>query len=121
VLRDVAGDALELQARISLSTAAAAGLRVRASAAGEEGVEIRFDGVALYVAGTAAALPAGRREISLRLFLDKSVLEVFADDDRIAVTRIISPPAEHVAIALFAEGGTARFDTLDSWQMKSIW
>jgi sucrose-6-phosphate hydrolase SacC (GH32 family) len=121
VLRDVAGDALELQARISLSTAAAAGLRVRASASGEEGVEIRFDGVALYVAGTVAALPAGRREISLRLFLDKSVLEVFADDDRIAVTRIISPPAEHVAIALFAEGGTARFDTLDSWQMKSIW
>ena len=84
--------------------------------------EIRFDGAMLSVAGTVVALPAGARtELDVRVFLDKSVLEVFADKDRIAVTRIVYPPAEDVAVALFAEGGTAHFTPLDIWRMNSIW
>ena len=69
-----------------------------------------------------AALPAGpERALDLHIFLDKCVLEVFASDGRVAMTRIVYPPLEDQAVALFAEGGAAHVDRLDAWRMKGIW
>lgn len=121
-LDGVAGDALELQATITLDTAAAAGLRLAAAHDGSEGIEIGFDGEALHVAGCAVPLPAGpRRTVEVRVFLDRSVLELFADDGRIAVTRVVDPPLAGQAVALFAAGGTAQVAVTGIWPLRSIW
>jgi beta-fructofuranosidase len=122
VVPGVAGDALEVQLSLDLQRAAAAGLRVRSSGDGQRGVDVRWDGATLTVAGCAVPLPAdARRELVLQVFLDKSLLEVFADGGRVVLTRIIDPPQEDGAVEVFAEGGTAQFGGIDVWQMKGIW
>jgi beta-fructofuranosidase len=132
VVPGVAGDALEIQLSLRMEPAegsgllmeraAAAGLRVRSSGDGGSGVEIRWDGTTLTVAGCSAELPADPGcELSLHVFLDKSLLEVFANGGRVAMTRIIYPPAEDLAVEIFAEQGTAFVDSIDIWKMNGIW
>jgi sucrose-6-phosphate hydrolase SacC (GH32 family) len=89
---------------------------------GQGGVEIRWDGAALTVAGVPVELPAGpERSLDLHIFLDKSILEVFADGGRVAMTRVVYPAAGDQAVAVFAEGGAAHIARLDAWQMQGIW
>lgn len=122
VLPAIHGDALELQLTLQLGSASAAGLRLRCGSDGQRGVEIRWDGAELTVAGVPVALPAGpERAVELHIFLDKCVLEVFAGDGRVAMTRIVYPPLEDQNVALFAEGGAAHVARLDAWAMKGIW
>ena len=128
----VAGDTLEIKLSLRMEPpagsglrrerAAAAGLRVRSSGDGQRGVEIRWDGSTLTVAGCAAALPAEPgSKLTLDVFLDKSLLEVFANGGRVAMTRIMYPPAADLAVEVFAEQGTAYVNALDVWEMKGIW
>jgi beta-fructofuranosidase len=121
-LTDVASDTFELQVRFDRGDAQTVGLRVRCSADGERGVEIRYTEQTLYVAGTEVVLPLAAHEpLELHLFLDKSVLELFVNDGRVAVTRVIYPPEGDLGIEFFAEGGTAQVTTLDLWEMGTIW
>lgn len=122
VLSCASGDAVEIKVALLLATARAAGLRVRSSCAGKQGVDIHWTGSTLTVAGSTIALPESQhREIELQIFLDKSVLEVFVGGGLAALTRIINPPEEDLGIYLFAEGSGARMKTFDLWQMNSIW
>ncbi len=128
----VSGDALEIQATLRLEPpsgsglrmkrAAAAGLRVRSSGDGQRGVEIRWDGAKLAVAGCSVDLPADAgSELTLDVFLDKSLLEVFANGGRVAMTRVVYAPADDLAVEVFSEQGTTYVDRIDVWEMKGIW
>ena len=132
VVPGVSGDALEIQATLRLEPpeesglrmkkAAAAGLRVRSSGDGHRGVEIRWDGARLSVAGCSVDLPAEvGSELTLDIFLDKSLLEVFANGGRVAMTRVVHAPAEDLAVEVFSEQGTTYVDRIDVWKMKGIW
>jgi sucrose-6-phosphate hydrolase SacC (GH32 family) len=56
--------------------------------------------------------------LKLRVFVDKSVLEVFANEGRQAVMRRIYPTREDsVAVRLFSTGGPAHVATLEAWEM----
>ena len=121
VLPDIAGDALEIQLSLHLGVADAAGVRLRCAGDGKGGVELRWDGSVLTVAGTAVALPAGpERQLDLHIFLDRCVLEVFADGGRSTVTRIVYPQDEDQSVAIFATGGAAHFQSIDVWPLHSI-
>ncbi len=122
VVPEASGNALEIQTTLRLGRAVAAGLRVRSSGDGQRGVEIRWDGVNLTVAGISVALAANAdRELSLQVYLDKCILEVFADGGRVAMTRIVQAPAEDMAVEVFAEQGAAHIFNLDVWPMNGIW
>jgi sucrose-6-phosphate hydrolase SacC (GH32 family) len=49
------------------------------------------------------------------------VLELFVNDGRTAVTRVIYPRRHDQVIELVAEQGTAQVISMDLWEMKSIW
>jgi beta-fructofuranosidase len=57
--------------------------------------------------------------LKLRVFVDKSVVEVFANDGRQAVMRRIYPSrADSVGVKLFSVGGSATASpTLEAWEM----
>ncbi|OUU10071.1 MAG: hypothetical protein CBB94_06035 [Gammaproteobacteria bacterium TMED34] len=55
--------------------------------------------------------------LKLRVFIDKSVVEVFANQ-RQAVARIIYPSKGSVGVSLFAEGGNAKVHSLNAWQLS---
>jgi len=123
LLADIQSNSLELQVVIEPDDAKTVGLTIGHSQAGQQGVAIRYDGQNLEVAGVPVPFKLSETEkaLKLHLFLDRSVLEVFANDGRVCVTRVIDPPAQDSSIELFATGGRARFKSIEAWEMNSIW
>ena len=117
------GDTIEIMAEFEPENARTFGLRVRCSEAGEGGVVLRCDGKSLNVAGTEVPDVFGgeRKILKLHVFLDRSVMEVFINDGRKAVTRVIYPGEDDVNIAIFAEDGDLTLKSIDVWEMKPIW
>lgn len=121
LLAEIAGDALEIQALFQ-PQAGAVVLRLRRSADGERAVEIRYDGATLNVLGTSVPFTLNDDEpLKLHVFLDKSVLELFVNGGRVAVTRLVDAPAEDQGIELVGQNGSVDVISLDIWTMSPIW
>jgi beta-fructofuranosidase len=122
-LLNIKGDTLEIQIIIEPGDAATVGLKVRRSDDGRQAVLIAYDGQTLNVAGTYLpfSLTETEKQLELYLFLDKSVLEVFANGGRASITRIIYPSAADLGIEIFATNGSARVESLDIWEMNPVW
>ncbi len=121
LVTEVQGDALEIQALLQ-PNAGTVTLRTRRSADGERAVEITYDGAFLDLLGTRVPLVLSDDEpLKLHLFLDKSVLELFVNGGRIAVTRLLDVPVDDLGIELVVRDGAATVISLDIWTMRSIW
>jgi len=57
------------------------------------------------------------RPVELRVFVDKSVIEVFADDRQAICRRVYPGQKDSLGTVLFSEGGTATFSTVHAWEM----
>lgn len=136
-LPEVSGDALELRLELDPADGGRSGIAVRRSPDGAEQTRIMYDSAArqLIVDRSRASHDGETDRTShvaplelspgeparLRIFLDRSVIEVFANE-RVSITSRIYPTrTDSVAVALLAEGGDARLSTLDAWRMRSIW
>ena len=96
---------------------------MRRSDDGSRAITISYDGQTLDVAGTAVPLKlaADGEQLTLHVFLDKTVVEVFANGGRECVTKVIYTPEQDLGLELFATGGRAMVRSLDVWQIKPIW
>lgn len=130
-LEGVAGDACELAVELRPGTARQCGVRVRASAGGEEQTLLYHDAEARELVFDATRSGGdGRRVVEraplalrdgeplrLRVFIDRSVVEVFAND-RQAITRRVYPVrTDSLGVALFARGGTAKVEAAQGWTL----
>jgi len=132
----VHGKALEIKADLRLGSAEQAGLKVR-TGNGEETV-IGYDAQAdeLYVDRTRsgradfsrdfpgvqrAPLAARHGKVHLRILVDWSSVEVFADGGRRVITDQVFPSADSDGVELFADGGSATLDSLKIRQLRSSW
>lgn len=122
VLAGVQGDTLEVLAEIEPGKATEVGLRLRRSDGGKKFVAVTFDGKRLHVAGLDVPfqLLPGERSLRLHVFLDHSVLEVYAND-RACITRVIQVEKDERGVEVFARGGLARFKQVQCWPLGSIW
>ncbi len=86
------------------------------------GVDVSFNGTELKVLDAVAplALAPGQRILKLRIFIDRSVLEVFANDT-VCVTKIISPLKAEATLELRATDGRATARHVEVWPIKTIW
>ena len=64
--------------------------------------------------------PLASKPLELRVFLDRSVLEVYAGN-RLCVTRVIPAGPAQEGVEIWARGGAANLKSLESWPMSSIW
>jgi beta-fructofuranosidase len=136
VLPEVRGDALELAVELAPAPEGLCGIIVRQTSDGAEQTRIYYDATLrqLIVDRTqssldlttdrnlhVAPLALGPDELlRLHIFLDRSVLEVFANE-RVSITSRIYPTrADSLGVALLAEQADARLLSLDAWQMRSI-
>ena len=132
----VRGKSLEIKAVLRLDDAERAGLKVR-TGGGEETV-IGYDAEAseLYVDRTRAGrsdfsrdfpgvqrapLAARHSKVRLRILVDWSSVEVFADHGQTVITDQIFPAATSDGVELFAEGGSARVKSLKIRPLRSSW
>ncbi len=59
----------------------------------------------------------GTELLRLRVLVDKSVVEVFANDRQAALRRIYPSNPASVQVKLFSEGGATRVHSLTGWEM----
>ncbi|NLG29425.1 MAG: hypothetical protein GX557_16065 [Chloroflexi bacterium] len=57
--------------------------------------------------------------LRLRVFIDRSVVEVFANDRQAVMRRIYPTRADSVGVRLFARGGVAQVKTWRAWAMDA--
>ena len=65
-------------------------------------------------------LAPGQQTVTLRVFLDRSVIEVFVDDGILAASNYIDCGHGDLGVELFARGGAGAVD-IDAWEMQPIW
>jgi len=130
------GKAYELVATFEPGDADAVGLRVR-KGEGEHTVvgydaesgEVFVDRTAsgrvdfhdAFPTRSAAPLAPEDGRIKLRVFVDWSSVEVFANDGARVLTHRIFPNPESEGVSLFADGGPAQLTRLKAWSLRSIW
>ena len=129
-LDGVRGDSLDLEVEIDPGPASEVALLLRRSADGRQETRVAYDRARATLAIDRERSGAGDRGVHeaslalgagetlrLRLLLDRSSVEVFAQDGRVVLTDRVYPDAASVGVALEARGGRARLVSLRSWRL----
>jgi hypothetical protein len=68
----------------------------------------------------AASLePDSDGQVKLHIFVDRSSVELFANDGLRTITDVIFPDAESTGVELYAEGGGVQLEELHVWQLDT--
>jgi len=59
--------------------------------------------------------------LKLRIFIDKSVVEVFANGKQVVATRVFPGKDDSLGVSIRSQGGQSELISLESYQMKSIY
>jgi len=149
VLQSVRGNAMELDLEIDPRDAHWIRLNVLRSATGEEQTSITLytytrgmtswlgydvpDEVVLDASQSSTLKDAwsrpperaqfrrGSEALKLRVFIDRSVVEVFVNGQQYLATRVYPGRDDSTGVSLRSHGGSALLKGLDAWQMKPIW
>jgi beta-fructofuranosidase len=130
-LEDVAGESCELMLAIDPGTAQRCGVKVRVAGDQQEETllyvdiktkELVFDATrsgsqGRKVVERAPLVLPKDQALQLRVFVDKSVVEVFANDRQAISRRVYPVRPDSNGIRLFATGGTAQFKAVKAWAM----
>jgi beta-fructofuranosidase len=83
---------------------------------------VNFNGLQIQVLDAKAplSLAKGDQTLKLRIFIDRSVLEVFANES-VCFTKVISPLEANAALEISAEGGNANAKRIRAWPIRTIW
>jgi sucrose-6-phosphate hydrolase SacC (GH32 family) len=122
-LERVEGDALELEITFASPLPPECGVHLLADAAGKDGIRITSgsNAKALKVGTVEAPFEVRQDEdLTLRVFIDKNLVEVFAND-RQAVVFAHQQIREHPNIRLFAKGATASVESITAWKIRTIY
>ena len=146
VLPKVSGRALEIEAEIDFREAREVSLDILRSPVGEERTRIRLFREAWHGRSQNAhtlsidvsestldpRVPARMSEsgplwledkelLRLRVFIDHSVVEVFANNRQCLTVRTYPSREDSQQVSFRARGGSATLKQLTAWKMKSIW
>jgi beta-fructofuranosidase len=70
---------------------------------------------------TAQVALARDEPLKLRVFIDRSVVEVFVNGKQCVALRVYPGREDSLGVSLRAQGQDARLRSLGAWQMKSIY
>ena len=133
VIDGIGGNSLELFIEMESSDASGYGVKVCVSPDGQEETVVFHDALEgkLKVdthrsgpADTPKDVEAGPFELKegerlkLRVFVDKSVVEVFANSRQAVMRRVYPSRPDSVGVSLFSIGGTTQVHTLESWNIS---
>jgi beta-fructofuranosidase len=113
---------LEIRMEIDLQTAKNITLDIKSGAKEASSIMMNFTNSEFQVLDAKAPLPLenGDRKLNLHIFIDRSVLEVFANDS-VCITKIISPLAANATLEIRADGGVANAKLIRAWSINTIW
>jgi len=134
-LLDTSGMAFELSAEIKLDDAEAFEIVVGESPDGEERTPIRYtrdsqlvvdrshSSLDDHTSKTPDRMPISPIDepLSLRLFVDGSVVELFANERHCLTTRIYPTRADSDTLSIHAKGGAVELPEFDVWELGRAW
>lgn len=132
LIEEITGNTIELMVEIDPQGAGQCGVKVCKSPDGAEQTLVYYDAAdkKLKIDVTRASLGEGPKNIeagpfqlkpgetlTLRVFVDKSVVEAFANDRQAVVRRIYPTRADSAGVSLFSRGGAAKVRGVKAWEM----
>ncbi|MEE8045499.1 MAG: GH32 C-terminal domain-containing protein, partial [Dehalococcoidia bacterium] len=143
-LYSISGDAIEIRMTIDSDNAHEVGVNVLRSPDSEEATRIsffpkghpRFGTPLLQIDGTSSSVRSDLiprppeigpldidddQPVELRIFVDRSIVEVFANGRQCLTLRAYPDRDDSVGVSLFARGGSAKFTDIEAWQMECVW
>ena len=123
LLKEISGDAIELEVVFKSPAAKEFGLDVLCDERGEKGLRVAIlpESKTLRVGNVMPPFELKKGEdLVLRVFIDKNLVEVFANDRQAALAAHRYDP-ENLTISLFSRGGETTVKELKGWIMKSIY
>ena len=128
----VSGDSLELAIELEVGESSECGVTVCASPEGQERTDVFYDAQAkmLKIDTARASLGEGPKSVEggplelapgeplrLRVFVDRSVVEVFANERQAVMRRIYPTRRDRREVTLFARGAGVRARAVTAWDM----
>lgn len=134
VRSDVGGDVLDILVDVVVGDARVVGVDVAVRE--NSAVRVRYDAEAslltvdrvrsgdvafspTFAAAHSAPLSPADQRLSLRIVLDRSSIEVFADDGRVVLTDLVFPDPDARGVEVFAEGSPSGPAAIDIWDLAS--
>ena len=133
---DAEGDCLEILAEIDPGDAPRAGLSVRFAPDRSEQTPIYYDREQRLISvdrsqstsdasadrtDAIGAVPVGpRRTLRLHIFLDGSVIEIFANDRFCLTARVYPANRRSTGVALYRVAAAAKLASFEAWEMRPI-
>ena len=110
------GELWEIVAELELVEATEIGLEIR-------GEKLRYDvgNKTLHCLGRSAPLTPQEGRIKLHVLVDRTSIEVFANDGRIAMCSCFLPDLLNRSLRIYAEGGPAVARSLTVYELRSAW
>jgi beta-fructofuranosidase len=131
-LDDVRGNAIELNIEMASDAAAQFGVKVCCSPDAGEQTLVFYDAAEkkLKIDTTQSSLGEGPKSVEagpleltpgeplkLRVFVDRSVVEAFANDRQAVMRRVYPTREDSLGVALFSREGAARVKLVEAWDM----
>jgi sucrose-6-phosphate hydrolase SacC (GH32 family) len=123
LLKGMSGDTMELELVLDSPAAGEFGVKILSAEDGSNGFTISSGNASKTLKVGYINPPFELKEgedLTLRIFIDKSMIEVFANDRQAAVAWHEYDPND-LHVSLFSNGGDTKVKTVSSWKMKSIY
>lgn len=116
LLKDVAGGLYDIQMQVDLADAKSLVIKCRG-----EAVTYSAEKKALSCLGKEAPAEPSSGKITLRILVDRTSLEVFANDGKTVMTSCFLPAPENTSLELSTEGGSPKILSMTVNELKSAW
>jgi sucrose-6-phosphate hydrolase SacC (GH32 family) len=123
MLKGISGDTMELEIVLDTPTAKEFGVKVLCDQEGNNGLTISSGKGSKTLEVGYIDPPFKLQEgedLTLRIFIDKNMIEVFANDRQAAVAWYDYYPQD-LHVSLFSKGGDLKVKTVSAWKMNSIY
>ncbi|MFT8322505.1 MAG: glycoside hydrolase family 32 protein [Bacillus sp. (in: firmicutes)] len=123
---------LEVKAVFDLNSTAAESICLNLMGSSSEALKIRYNKNTQKLTldcsaygkikdGVRTVKLSASEELSLRIFIDRSSIELFVNDGEATMTSRIYPKEERAGIEIVAENGVAEVTEFTAWQLKDCW
>ena len=116
LLKDVSGGLYDIQMKVDLAGADEFGIRCRG-----EAVKYLATKKRLISLGREAPADAPDGQITLRILVDRTSLEVYANDGKVVMTSCFLPDKGNTGLELYSNGGSPKIMSMTVFELKSAW
>jgi beta-fructofuranosidase len=121
IVATAADASLEIDTSLRVNAGESVALYIRASNSSDPSLAITYDGATLTMGETAASLTLEPNEpLRLRLFIDRSVSELYVNDGRLVITLVQPMPLSLIDVEIDPQGREVELLSFTAWEMTAL-